>query len=200
MDQTKSIAIYGRSGHGSVIADIAYSLGYEHIIWIDDAEKNDAISFAHYYKTYSHVPVALGIGNNAQRRTIFQTLQKKRLSIATLIHPSAVISPSAVLGMGSVVMPLAVINAHAKIGAAAIINSASVIEHDCHLEDFVHISPNASLAGNVKVGESSHIGVGASIIQNLIIGEDTTIGAGSVVINDIPSHMTAYGVPCKVKQ
>ena len=67
-----------------------------------------------------------------------------------------------------------------------IINSGAIIEHDCIIEDFVHISPNAAIAGGVKIGEGTHIGIGACVIPGITIGKWATIGAGTVIINDVP--------------
>jgi acetyltransferase EpsM len=66
------------------------------------------------------------------------------------------------------------------------------------LADFVHISPGASLAGNVSVGEGTHIGIGSSIIQGVSIGKWVTIGAGTVIISDVPDHAVVVGVPGKI--
>ena len=40
----KKIYIYGASGHGLVVADIARACGYEDMIFIDDG-KNEFLSF-----------------------------------------------------------------------------------------------------------------------------------------------------------
>ena len=40
----KSIYIYGASGHGLVVADIAKVCGYDNIIFIDDGE-NEYLTF-----------------------------------------------------------------------------------------------------------------------------------------------------------
>jgi len=64
----------------------------------------------------------------------------------------------------------------------------------------VHISPNASLAGDVYIGEGTHIGIGAVIIQGLKVGKWVTIGAGAVVINDIPDFAVVVGNPGKIKK
>jgi acetyltransferase EpsM len=66
------------------------------------------------------------------------------------------------------------------------------------IADFVHISPNATLSGNVKAGEGSHIGAGATIIQGITIGKWCTVGAGAVVIKDVPDYATVVGVPARV--
>lgn len=201
METTKTIAIYGASGHGKVVADVARAQGYETIIWIDDnATLPHAMSFAAFYHEMSGVPVALGIGVNPVREQIAQRLKEYKLQIATLIHPSAVVSPSATIEEGAVVMPGAIINADTVIGEGSIVNSGAVIEHDCSIGEFCHISPNASLAGKIQVGMMTHIGIGASVIQQRSIGAWSIIGAGSVVILDIPSYVMAAGVPAIVKK
>ena len=46
-------------------------------------------------------------------------------------------------------MASAVINPYTRIREHCIINTGAIIEHDCIIENFVHISPNAALAGGV---------------------------------------------------
>jgi UDP-N-acetylbacillosamine N-acetyltransferase len=195
METTKKIAIYGKSGHGKVIADIARLLGYTEIIWVDDDKSKDAYTFLVYLEFYNEIPIALGIGDNSVRKKVMDKLLKYKLNIATLIHPSAVISPSVEIEKGTVIMANVVVNADTTIGKAVVLNTACVVEHDNIIEDFVHISPNASLAGDVKVQEFSHVGIGASVIQGVKIGENVVVGAGSVVIKDVEKDSIVYGVP-----
>ncbi len=201
MAATDTIAIYGKSGHGKVVADIARANGYREIIWIDDDPKKEhCISYPFFLERFSSIPVALGIGNNHVRKKIFEQLEKDSCTIATLMHPSAIISPSVRLGSGTVVMPLAVINAECVINKGSIINSAAVIEHDCTIGAFTHISPKAALAGNVSVGSETHIGIGASVIQGITIGDRSIVAAGSVVIHHLPDAIMAAGVPAQIKK
>jgi acetyltransferase EpsM len=91
-----------------------------------------------------------------------------------------------------------VVQAGTVIGRHCIINTSASIDHDCVIEDFVHISPNATLSGNVRVGEGTHIGAGATIIQGITVGKWCTVGAGAVVIRDVPDYATVVGVPARV--
>ncbi len=50
----------------------------------------------------------------------------------------------------------------------------------------------------VKIGDSVWIGGNVVINPGVTIGDDVVIGSGSVVTKDIPSHVIAAGVPCKV--
>ncbi|MCS4534344.1 serine O-acetyltransferase [Neisseria montereyensis] len=48
-----------------------------------------------------------------------------------------------------------------------------------------------------KVGDGVMIGANASILGNIRIGEHAKVGAGSVVVSDVPPHSTVVGVPAK---
>jgi len=147
----KSIYIYGASGHGLVVADIAKACGYEEIIFIDDGE-NKYPSFDEV-KEKNNIPLAFGIGVNTVRKKLFDKVEAMGFEIATLIHPAVTVSPSVTIGNGTVIMPQVVINAKSAIGNGVILNTSCVIEHENAIEDFVHISPNVALGGNVSVGE-----------------------------------------------
>ncbi|MBN2964813.1 acetyltransferase [Sulfurospirillum sp. T05] len=194
----KVIYIYGSSGHGLVLADIAQACGYEEIVYIDGTDSDhsglDAIS------SDQKIPVALGVASNHTRKALFTKLVAQGFEIATLIHPTAVISPSATLGQGTVVMPNVVVNAKARIGDGVILNSGAIVEHESSVGDFTHISPNVSIARKVIVEDLVHVGIGSCVIQNIHIGRESAIGAGSVVISNIDPNTVAFGVPCKMQK
>lgn len=192
---SKSIYIYGASGHGLVVADIAKDNGYENIIFIDDGE-NEYPTFEDV-KKFNNTPIAFGIGNNNIRANLFKKVKKEGFEIVILIHSSSIISPSASIEEGTVIMPNAVVNANSTIGKAVILNSSSIIEHECKIDDFVHISPGVDLAGDVKVGKYTHIGIGSCVVQGIKIGKNCLIGAGSVVVNNFYDNIKAFGNPCR---
>ena len=191
----KSIYIYGASGHGLVVADIATSCGYDTVILIDDGD-NRYPTFNDIKRT-SHIPIAFGIGNNDVRAKLFEKVLENGFEVVTLIHPSSVVSQSSILGLGTVVMPNVVINAQVIVKDCVILNSSCVVEHQCYINKFTHISPNVALAGDVTVGEFTHIGIGSNIIQGVNIGNNCIIGAGSTIVNNIESNIKAYGNPCR---
>lgn len=195
MEQAKEIYIYGISGHGQVVADIATACGYTIAGWIDDGA-NAAPDWETFIQIHPSSAIALGVGNNLIRAQLGKKILLKGYSLPPLIHPTSVISPSATIAQGVIVMPLCVVNAHANIAQGVIINSGVVIEHECIIGEFAHISPNVALAGGVSIGDMSHVGIGSSVIQNITIGKSSIIGAGSVVIHNIPDECTAVGIPC----
>ena len=42
-------------------------------------------------------------------------------------------------------------------------------EHESLIEDFVPISPNAAVVGNIPIKKGAHIELGANIVQGLLL-------------------------------
>jgi serine O-acetyltransferase len=49
-----------------------------------------------------------------------------------------------------------------------------------------------------SLGNNIFIGAGAKIIGGVTIGDNVKIGANAVVVKDLPSNVTAVGIPAKV--
>jgi UDP-perosamine 4-acetyltransferase len=145
--------------------------------------------------------VFIGVGSTGEsnlRRNLFAKAQHLGFVVIPCIHPSTVVSPSAVIGVGPNIMAGAVINASARIGANVIINTGAIVEHDCLVEDHSHIAPGACLGSAVTVGEGAHIGIGASVRQCIRIGRNSVVGAGAVVVSDVPDDTIVVGVPARL--
>lgn len=190
--------LYGASGHGEVISEIAEVNSVKVDAFID-IDKNKKHFFG--YPVINTMPdgsfkLLISIGNNQTRKKIAE--QYPDCHYISMFHPKSVISKSAEIGIGTVVMAGVTINANVLIKKHCIINTNASVDHDCELDDFVHISPNVALAGRVKVGEGTHIGIGASVIQDIKIGKWCTIGAGAVIIRDVPDGATVVGNPGRI--
>lgn len=201
----KKLLIIGASGHGKVIADIALKMNrWQSVAFLDDDDtikKSIGLEVigktSDAFKYNNEAEFFVAIGNNTTRERIQEQLEENGLELATLIHPNAVIGIDVVIGTGTVVMPGAVINCCSIIGKGCIINSSSSVDHDNVIEDYVHVSPGANLAGTVTVGKGSWIGIGSSISNNVRICKGCIVGAGAVVVKDITESGTYIGVPVR---
>lgn len=206
VNRKNKLLIIGASGHGKVVADIAIKTNqWQQIAFLDDDEtiKNcmgievigktsDAVRYVENYG------IVVAIGNNNTREKIQTQLEQVGASIATLIHPQAIIGENVEIEAGTVVMAGAVINCCSEIGKGCIINTGATIDHDNVIGAFVHISPGAHLAGTVEIGNKSWICIGAVISNNLNISSEVCIGAGAVVVQNITISGTYVGIPAKV--
>lgn len=191
--------LYGASGHGKVIKEILESQDRCVDGFIDDNhEINEKLGLPVKHSMDGADEVIVSIGINQTRKKVVDKLNCKFAEAA--IHSAAVVSHSAQIAEGTVIMAGVVINAETRIGKHCIVNTGASIDHECVIEDFVHISPHATLCGNVCIGEGTLIGAGSVVIPGIKIGKWCTIGAGSFVIKDISDCCIAYGNPCKVNR
>lgn len=199
------LLIIGASGHGKVVADIAIKMKkWKWIAFLDDdlnikssmgikvIGTSDKVS--EFIKEFD---VFVGIGDNTIRQRIHNKLEKLGASIPVLVHPNAIIGENVDIGNGTVIMAGAIINCCTFIGKGCIINTGSTIDHDNYIEDFVHISPGAHLAGSVRVGLGSWLGIGSIVSNNVTITGGCKIGAGAVVIKNITESGTYVGIPVR---
>jgi UDP-N-acetylbacillosamine N-acetyltransferase len=143
--------------------------------------------------------IALGVGGNHERQALLTGFPRAGIPhlFPPVVHPSAVVSPSAHVGPATVVLPRAVVHTGAHLGTGVIVNTGAIVEHDCRVDDFVHLAPGAIVCGGVSVGARTWIGSGATVIHARKVGADCIVGAGSVVIRDVPDGSVAVGVPAR---
>ena len=139
------------------------------------------------------ISVFIALGNNSTRREYFSELNGKYL-MPSIIHESAIIDESVLLGAASQICMGAILSVETTVGDGTIINTGSQIDHESKIGSFCHIAPGAILAGKVIVGDNCFIGMGARIDANVCVGEGAIIGAGSIVLKDVPKNHKVVGV------
>jgi sugar O-acyltransferase (sialic acid O-acetyltransferase NeuD family) len=205
------LVIYGSGGHGKVVADAAGAAGWDVRGFADDNPAKAgaavlnvpvlAIGFAAgvAYCRRHGAAVVVALGDNRARRRVFSALVDAGITPATIIHPSAVIAPSATIADGTVVFAGAVINPDSHVGENVIINTGVTVDHDNQVHDHAHLAPGVHTGGTVSIGEGALVGVGASVRNNMAIGAWSVVGAGAVVVAAVPAGVVAYGNPARVQ-
>jgi sugar O-acyltransferase (sialic acid O-acetyltransferase NeuD family) len=141
----------------------------------------------------------LGIGNPYLRKKTAENFGNIGGVLTSTISPKSTIGRFEVnIGNGANILSSAVISNKVKIGKACLIYYNVVITHDCIIDDYVELSPGATLLGNCKIGSFSHIGANATILPRIKIGNNVIVGAGSVVTKDVPDNSVVVGVPAKI--
>ena len=192
------LLIIGAGGHGKVVADTAEAAGYSDVAFLDQSwperTRNGRWQIIGVPGS-EDARLFCAVGANDARARIFSEFDLS--GSPCLVHPRATLSPSVPMGAGTLVVAGSIVNADARIGRGVILNTGCSIDHDCVLEDFVHVSPGARLAGGVSVGQRSWIGIGAVVKEGVQIGAGAVIAAGAAVIEDVEDGARVAGVPAK---
>lgn len=200
--------VFGAGGHGHAVADDAtHGSTYEVRGFLDSNPKRSDTGWPEWPLVGGlgavdgidpKAEIALAIGDNQARHEIADALRSMGRRLATIIHPTAVVSRRARIGDGGYVAPFANIQVGSEIGDGCIIGVNAVISHDVEVGCWVQISPHAVLGGAARVGDGVHVGLGGIVLPSVTIGAWSRLGAGAVAIRSIPENVTAVGVPARV--
>lgn len=137
-------------------------------------------------------------GNNSIKEQLYLKAINEGFDLINVIHPRSIIATTAVIGRNVIINASAIVQPYARVGNGVMVHAGVIIDHDCVIEDFVNLSPGATLAGGVHVKKRAYIFTGALIIPQKVIGVDSVVGAGAVVIRDVPDEVTVVGNPARV--
>ena len=164
----RSLLILGAGGFGQMIKETALALGYEKVVFLDDAVKGEDVigMCCDYVLRHSEYPAAVAaFGNNKTRLFWTDKLLEEGYEVPAMVHPSAIVSPSATLEPGCFIMQRVVVNTHTRIERAALINSGAVVDHDS------------------IVCAGAHVGLGSVVKANCTIESGRKVEAGEVILS-----------------
>lgn len=172
----RRLLILGAGGMGRMVQETALQLGYDDIAFLDDAKKErDVIGkccdYGEFLKFYDSAVAAFG--DNNMRLLWTERLMEAGYQVPALVHPSAVVSPNAVVGRGCFILQRAVVNRGTVMEHAVLVNSGAVVDHDSYL------------------GSGVHIGLGSVVKSNCTIAPGVKVEAGEVIFS---THKKIDGV------
>lgn len=133
--------------------------------------------------------------NRAKRSQLLDFMQANQLPGATLVHPTAVVSPGALIGR------------NVSIGAQSYISHGVHIESDVLIREQVFIGHNvticknavvqikSTITGNTDVDSGAYVGVGTTVVNRMpldriTIGENSLIYPNELVLKSVPKNNT----------
>lgn len=208
----KRIGIFGTSGMARETQVIANDLGYSVVFVARDplelaaiqASGDDAMLESDIHR-FHDMAYSIGVGGCVGRRKIANRFADE-IKFCNLIHPSATfgrnVRENLEAKQGVIVAAGVRFTCNILIGDFTIFNLNATISHDCIIGDFVTISPQACILGNIEIKSGAWIGAGAVINQGtneskLIIGENSLVGSGAVVLNDCDAKSVYVGIPAR---
>ena len=207
----KRLIIIGAGGAGREVAQIATDISScNKTDWILHGFLDDSDMLQG--KSVNNIPVigtikewnpnkdevfVCSIANSHTRKIVSELLEKKGALFISLIHPTVVVSSTALYGKGLIVYPFSVLSTNVTIGNHVIINMHNAIGHDARIGDFSVLSSFCDITGYVTIGEMVFLGSHVTIAPKLRIGNCATLGMGSVVVTSIKENKTVFGNPAK---
>lgn len=184
-----NLVLVGAGGHARALVEALAARGIAIAAYVDRAECAWLPGIRRYDSDESSIAggadgFVLGIGavepdGLARRLDLFRHYAARGWAAPAVVHSSAVVSASAVLGEGSHILAAAVVQPGAAIGAAAIVNSGAIVEHDSTVGAGAHVAPGAVVLGGVRVGECAMIGAGAVVLQGASVPDRTLVPANT---------------------
>ncbi len=163
----RSLLILGAGGFGQMVYETARLTGqYDRIAFLDDAAKDSRVvgkCVDHPGLVGEYRCAVAALGDNGQRLKWTKELLAAGYGVPSIVHPSAVVSPSAGMGPGCFVMQRAVVNTHVQLGMGVLVNSGAIVDHDS------------------TVGDGAHIGLGSVVKANCQIEPQRRVEAGEVI-------------------
>ena len=140
---------------------------------------------------------ALAMGSPALKRKIVGILKSKGAKFATIIHPTALLSPFAHYGEGFIMFPYSKLSCNSTVGDFVTLLSTP-IGHDNVIGEYTVISGGCNIVRNVKIGKDVFLAAGVCIAQDVVIGDGAYLGLGSVVLKDVAPGVKVFGNPARV--
>jgi sugar O-acyltransferase (sialic acid O-acetyltransferase NeuD family) len=187
----RTLLVLGAGGHGKAVAEAALLSGaWQRVLFVDDRWPELRESFGlPVIANLAGLPAVAGqaeaaiaaVGNNGLREQWLAAIRSAKLSVATVIHPRACISPSARIGAGTAIMAMAMVGVDVQIGEGAIVNAGAVVDHDASLGDLSHLGVGVKIAGGVRVGACAWLQAGCCASYRVVVADGAQFAPGTAL-------------------
>lgn len=200
--------IYGNGGLGKEIYDIVSRVNtkskiYNKVFFINDFQFDNIsiFSFDEIIKRGWHLKgyeIIIAVGEVSQRVRLLSLIKKHNFKLTTIIDPSAIVSPYAILEKGCVICPFVLIGPNSKIGENSVVNVQSIIGHDIQIGNNTIVSSMVNIGGNTIVGDECYLGMSSVVKEKRTLGNKCVLSMGSVLHIDLPEKVLAIGNPARI--
>lgn len=202
--------IYGASGAAVEIYDLAERVNglshrYSKIYLIDDFEEEasyygtERIHFSSCEKIATEeFEFVIAVGEPSVRALLLKRIEEKDYKLATLIDPSAMISPTARIAPGCIINAQSIVSSNVIMEKNCFLGFHTVVGHDAHLKKNTVVCPMATVGGGSTVGENTFIGLNSSMKEHVNLGNNVVVGMGSMIFRSVEDGHAVLGNPARV--
>lgn len=141
---------------------------------------------------------AVTMGDNTIRQTLANKIRDKGGITPNLIHPYAVISPSAKLGVGCFIHMSSKISTQVVLGNDCVVDFNSLVAHHAKLGNACYMSSIAMVGSYCIIGDRVLFGMNSLILPlRLTLGNDCIVGGKANVTKSFPDNCLLVGNPAK---
>jgi sugar O-acyltransferase (sialic acid O-acetyltransferase NeuD family) len=204
------LIIAGAGGFGRELAAYARDAGFEVSGFLDDDEA--AAESLHgvdaeaglrgsigAYAARDDELVAVGIGHPATRLRVGRALTNLGARLATVVHPTAWVAPSASLGSGVAVAPFACVGPGVTVSDLAMLNTYSSLGHDAVVGQGCVLASYSVATGYAVLEDEVFLASHAVVTPGRRVGAGARVSAGAVVFQDVPPGWLAAGNPARAR-
>ncbi len=205
------LGIYGAGGLGREVLVLARQINrseprWQDMVFIDDSASTATLkdkpvfTLAEIQNRYSagDIEIAIAVGEPAVRRILRTKVANAGFRLATLVHPSVILSEDTTLGEGAIICCQNFLSCDVQIGRNVLMQPCASIGHDSVIGDDSVISTYVCIAGGCRIGDEAYIGLQVAVREKGQIGSRSIIGMSSSVVRDIPDDVIALGNPARV--
>ncbi|MDA0658514.1 MAG: acetyltransferase [Planctomycetota bacterium] len=163
----------------------------------DYGQVGQVIGHPDHYQPAQDDRFVLAIGDMASRRRTVESLLSRGAEFVSVIHPTALVSPSATIGKGAVIYPFAVVSNQAVLQEYAHLSLFASVGHDVHIGRYCLLAPYATVNGFSTLDDEVYMSTHSTVVPERHVGRNSTISANSAVLQDVSANSFVFGVTCK---
>lgn len=189
----KKLLIMGAGGFGREVASWALDAAERGAAWVpvgylDDGPAVVGEGFAGLpwlgdvggYQPSEDTQVVVAVGSPGIRRRIQEQVLRKGGTLASVIHPTALVARGARLGAGVVLAPYAVVSANASVGGGVVVNVHAVVQHDARVGGWCQLNTHSDVGGGAVLGEEVLVKTGGIVRPRAVVPDRCVIEAGTL--------------------
>jgi acetyltransferase-like isoleucine patch superfamily enzyme len=128
---------------------------------------------------------AVLVAAGGDRRPHVARLAEHGWTFPAVVHPTAHVPRSVVVGAGVFIAPGAVLGSAAVLEDHVFVARGALVGHHTRLGAFARLNPGANVAGNVVVEPDALLAVGCVVRDHVTVGAGAVVAAGAVVVADV---------------